>query len=140
MFYCEIISGLWCGDVELMNSKKFLTENDINVLLNCTIEYESPDHNDMIVKRLPFSEQLKKQSDFKILNDSLDNILTFIYNSLMNDKNILICCYDGLNVSALIIGLFIKKYGEIENSKITSLFKSKDDHFSLDYNLSMFNV
>ena len=32
MFCCELISGLWIGDTDIMHSKKFLEENDIKII------------------------------------------------------------------------------------------------------------
>ena len=140
MFYCEIFSGLWCGDVELMNSNKFIIENDINIIVNCTIEYETPSYKDVIKKKLPFSEQLRNKDDFKKLNDSLDRILEYLKDNIEDDKNILLCCYDGLNVSALICSLYLKKFANIEDSVLLASLKSKDERFSLDYNLSLFTI
>ena len=36
MYATELISGLWIGDSSILNSKKFMTDNQIGIILNCT--------------------------------------------------------------------------------------------------------
>ena len=54
MFYCEILSGLWVGDVDMMYNTEFLKDNDISIILNCTIQYNFPDID---VKKIEFLYQ-----------------------------------------------------------------------------------
>ena len=34
MYVNELLSGLWIGDTDILNSKKFMTENSIDIILN----------------------------------------------------------------------------------------------------------
>lgn len=139
MFYCEIISGIWVSDVDIMYSQRFLKDNLIEIIINCTYDYVFTDVENISKIRIPVSEQLKKDGDFHKLNDSLSRILHYIHENTC-DKNILISCYDGKNVSALIVALYLIKYGKIKKDNIHAIMKSKNDEFSLDYQFSLFNV
>ena len=139
MFYCEVVSGIWVADVDILYSQRFYKDNMIEIVLNCTYDYSFPDIDSIKKIRIPVTEQLKKDGDFQKLNDSLFKILDLIHvNS--TDKNILLVCYDGKNVSALLVALYLIKYGGIKKQNIKQIMKSKSDEFSLDYEFSLFNV
>ena len=46
MLYVEIISGLWIGNVDVMYNKKFLQDNNITIILNCTVNNKFSDYPD----------------------------------------------------------------------------------------------
>ena len=43
MYVNEILSGLWIGDSAILNSKKFMEENSIDIILNCTQIFDFPE-------------------------------------------------------------------------------------------------
>ena len=43
MYTNELLSGLWIGDTDLLNSKKFMTDNSIDIIFNCTQIFDFPD-------------------------------------------------------------------------------------------------
>ncbi len=139
MFYCEVVSGLWVADVDILYSKRFYKDNMIEMVLNCTYDYSFPDIDSIQKIRIPVTEQLKKDGDFQKLNGSLFKILDLIHENT-TDKNILFVCYDGKNVSALLVALYLIKYGGIKKQNIKQIMKSKNDEFSLDYEFSLFDV
>ena len=139
MFYCEVVSGLWVADVDILYSKRFYKDNMIEMVLNCTYDYSFPDIDSIQKIRIPVTEQLKKDGDFQKLNDSLFKILDLIHENT-TDKNILFVCYDGKNVSTLLVALYLIKYGGIKKQNIKQIMKSKNDEFSLDYEFSLFDV
>lgn len=139
MFYCEVVSGIWVADVDILYSQRFYKDNMIEIVLNCTYDYSFPDIDSIKKIRIPVTEQLKKDGDFQKLNDSLFKILDLIHEN-STDKNILLVCYDGKNVSALLVALYLIKYGGIKKQNIKQIMKSKSDEFSLDYEFSLFNV
>jgi protein-tyrosine phosphatase len=139
MFYCEVISGIWVADVDILYSKRFYKDNLIEIVINCTYDYSFPDNDSIKKIRVPVTEQLKKEGDFEKLNSSLTRILEFIHDNT-TAKNILLVCYDGKNVSALLVALYLIKYGKIKIQNINSLMKSKNDEFSLDYQFPLFSV
>ena len=139
MFYCEVVSGIWVADVDILYSQRFYKDNMIEIVLNCTYDYSFPDIDSIKKIRIPVTEQLKKDGDFQKLNDSLYKILDLIHDN-STDKNILLVCYDGKNVSALLVALYLIKYGGIKKQNIKQIMKSKSDEFSLDYEFSLFDV
>ena len=139
MFYCEVISWIWVADVDILYSNRFYKDNLIEIVINCTYDYSFPDNDSIQKIRVPVTEQLKKDGDFDKLNSSLTKILKFIHDNTIT-KNILLVCYDGKNVSALLVALYLIKYGKVKIQNINSLMKSKNDEFSLDYQFSLFSV
>ena len=136
MFYCEIISGLWVGDIDIMLHKKFIKENNINIIINCTQQIAFPEV-DVKKVRIPFSDRL--ENDIDLLKQNKDKILEFIFNQLDVD-NILICCYDGLNISPFIVAIFLIKYGEIKKEDVRTIIRTKNNSITLDYDNSLFDL
>ena len=60
MLYTEIISGLWIGDIDIMYNKKFITDNAITIVINCTSNYKFSDHPNVQNIRIPLSDNLKR--------------------------------------------------------------------------------
>ena len=139
MFCCELISGIWVGDTDIMHSKKFLEENDIKIIVNFTIDIGFPENNDIKNIRVPVSEQLKFSSDVMKLNTYLKDLLNLIKNNT-DKNNILLSCYDGKSVSALVVALYIIKFSSITRDTVRQLIQSKCKNISLDYELSVFDI
>ena len=139
MFFCEILSGLWIGDTDIMLSKKFLTENDIKIIINFTIDMGFPESDEITKIRIPVSEQLKYSNDTMKLNANLNDIFQIIKDNT-DKNNILLVCYDGKNVSALVSALYIVKYSSISKDNIRQILNSKCEQLSLDYELSVFDT
>ena len=132
----ELLSGLWIGDTDILNSKKFMTDNQIDIILNCTQLFDFPDL-DIQKIRLPFSNDKNSDTDLMLLRKNKDKILSFI-NDNINDKNILIVCYDGKSISPFLIYLYIAEYSKIDKRSIYNIMLTKDSNLSLWYDLSLF--
>ena len=139
MFCCELISGLWIGDTDIMRSKKFLEENDIKIIVNFTIDIGFPENNKIKNIRVPVSEQLKYPGDVMKLNTYLKDLLNLIKNNT-DKNNILLSCYDGNSVSALVVALYIIKFSSITRDTVRQLIQSKSKNISLDYEISVFDI
>ena len=109
MLYVEVISGLWIGDIDVMYNKKFIEDNNITIILNCTINFKFSDYPNINNIRLPLSDNL--YNNLEQLRTHKDKILKFIDDSLQ-DNNIVIVCYDGKTISPFIIFKSMK-YGDI---------------------------
>ena len=133
----EIISGLWISDIDGSFDNHFLKDNDITILINCTLNYGFPDFN---VKKLrvPLSNNLTPSEDLPLLKKNKDKIIEYIYENI-EFSNILIYCYDGLLISPLIVSLFLIDIGGISKDNIRSILKSKNDNITLDVDLSKFS-
>tara|TARA_Y100000768_G_scaffold343106_1_gene288589 strand:- start:1077 stop:1490 length:414 start_codon:yes stop_codon:yes gene_type:complete len=137
MLYVEIISGLWIGDIDIMYNKKFLQDNNINIIINCTTTYNFSDYSETNNIRLPLSDNLYHNLDQ--LRIHKEKILKYIDDSLENN-NILLCCYDGKTNSPFIISLYLMKYGGITKDKIKQIILSKNTNISMDYDLGLLDL
>lgn len=137
MYVNEILSGLWIGDSAILNSKKFMEENSIDIILNCTQIFDFPDINNLQKVRLPFSNDKNSDTDLMLLRQNKDKILSFIDDNI-TDKNILIVCYDGKSISPFLIALYIAEYSKIDKKSIYNILLTKDSSLSLWFDLSLF--
>ena len=137
MYTNELLSGLWIGDSDILNSKKFLDDNQIGIILNCTTYFDFPDLNKIQKVRLPFSNDKNSDNDLILLRQNKDKILSFINDNLLK-TNILIVCYDGKSISPFIVALYIAEYSKIDKKSIYDILVTKDSNLSLWYDLSLF--
>ena len=136
MYTNELLSGLWIGDSSILNSKKFMTDNQIGIILNCTQIFDFPDL-DIQKIRLPFSNNKNSDTDLSLLRQNKDKILSFI-NDNIDNHNILIVCYDGKSISPFIVALYIAEYSQLDKKSIYNILLTKDSSLSLWYDLSLF--
>tara|TARA_B100000780_G_scaffold258339_2_gene208637 strand:+ start:469 stop:882 length:414 start_codon:yes stop_codon:yes gene_type:complete len=137
MLYAEILSGLWIGDIDIMYNKKFIQDNNITVILNCTINFQFTDLPNIQNIRIPLSDNLWNNID--TIRNHKDKILNFIDESL-ETSNILLCCYDGKTISPFIVSLYLMKYGEINKDKLKQIILSKHTGISMDYDLNLLDL
>ena len=137
MLYTEVLSGLWIGDIDIMYNKKFVEDNQIKVIINCTIDYKFSEHVGVQNVRIPLPNNLYNSID--TLRQNKDKILTFIDSNLENN-HILICCVDGTTISPFIASLYLVKYGEIEKTEIKKIIQSKNEAVSMDFDLSLLDL
>ena len=132
----EIISGIWISDINGSFDNNFLKDNNITILINCTLKYGFPDIN---VKklRIPLSDNLTPSEDLFLLKKNKDKIIEYIYEHI-DFSNILIYCYDGLLISPLIVSLFLIEKGNISTDNIRSILQSKNTKIILAVDLSEF--
>ena len=136
MYVNEILSGLWIGDSAILNSQKFMKENSIDIILNCTQIFDFPDL-DIQKVRLPFSNDKNSDTDLMLLRQNKNKLLSFIHDNI-NDKNILIVCYDGKSISPFLVYLYIAEYSKIDKRSIYNIMLTKDSNLSLWFDLSLF--
>ena len=139
MYTNELLSGLWIGDTDILNSKKFMTDNQIDIIFNCTQLFDFPDLENIQKVRLPFSNNKNSDTDLTLLRQNKNKILSFI-NDNINDKNILIVCYDGKSISPFLVYLYIAEYSKIDKRSIYNIMLTKDSNLSLWYDLSLFYI
>ena len=137
MYTNELISGLWVGDTAILNSKQFMKDNQIDIILNCTQIFDFPDLDNLQKIRLPFSNDKNSDTDLMLLRQNKDKILSFI-NDNIDSKNILIVCYDGKSISPFIVFLYIAEYSKIDKKSIYNIMLTKDSNLSLWFDLSLF--
>ena len=137
MFTLELLSGIWIADSNILNSKKFMDDNQITIILNCTQIFDFPDISSIQKIRLPFSNNKNSDTDLSLIRENKTKILQFIHDNIDN-HNILICCYDGKSISPFIVALYIAEYSNIDKKSIYNILLTKDSNLSLWYDLSLF--
>ena len=137
MFTLELLSGIWIADSDILNSKKFMDDNQITIILNCTQIFDFPDISSIQKIRLPFSNNKNSDTDLSLIRENKTKILQFIHDNIDN-HNILICCYDGKSISPFIVALYIAEYSKVDKKSIYNILLTKDSNLSLWYDLSLF--
>jgi hypothetical protein len=135
MYYLEILSGLWVGDAEIMNQERFMRDNHIDIVYNCTDIYDFP-ACDITKIRLPFSSALGGEN-ISLLQKNHRKITSHLHEHLSH-SNVFIGCSDGKCVSPLIAAIYILHYGAMDPKSIYEMLLSKDNQLSLWCDLSLF--
>jgi hypothetical protein len=134
----EYLQGIYVSDINTAFDKTIYQKYNIDIVINCTIDFGFLDLNIKKI-RIPLSNDLNYHTDIKLLNQNLNKILSFINDNYI-EHNILLCCYDGLTISPIIVGLFISKYGKIPINQIKNILKSKNKDIIIELDLSIFNL
>ena len=137
MFYCELLSGLWIGDTDILMNKKFINDNNISIILNCTQTFDFPNIENLKKIRLPFSPIRESNDDIYLIRENKEKIISFIKNNI-DTKNILIVCYNGKSISPFLVSLYIASESKIDNSSIYNILLSKNSDLELWCDLSLF--
>ena len=134
---CEILSGLWIGNVNDIYNEEFYNDNLITICINCTIDQGFLDIPNIQKIRLSLSSDMDPNRDIYMLKQKKEKILNFIHQNI-EGNNIFIYCYNGITISPLIIALYMIKYGNVSKDNIRNILRSKNEKICLDYDLSMF--
>jgi|TARA_B110000902_G_C14062440_1_gene496049 protein-tyrosine phosphatase len=137
MFHCELLSGLWIGDTDILNSEKFIKDNNISIVLNCTQLFEFPNIESLQKVRLPFSPIRESNTDIELLRNNYKKIVNFISEKI-DLNNILICCYDGKSISPFLVALYIASKSDISKESIYEILLTKNINLDLWCDLSVF--
>ena len=137
MFYCELLSGLWIGDTDILTNEKFIQDNNITIILNCTQMFNFPELDLYKKVRLPFSPVRESDNDIYLIRQNYKKIVAFLTENI-DIHNILICCYDGKSISPFIVALFIALNSKIDTQSIYTILLSKNKELDLWCDLSLF--
>jgi len=110
----EVISGLWIGDREDALNAKWLKQNKITVIINCTKSVpflDSPDSGLIHVLRVAVHDNLEPE-EIEKMQKYLEPVSAKIAEWLPN-HNILVHCYAGRQRSSSIILAYLIRYGEL---------------------------
>lgn len=136
MVYTEILSGFWIGNIDMMYNQQFIKDNDIQVIINCTVNFQFKDQTKHNI-RIPLVEDL--YSNLSTLRNNKQKILSFI-NKQLDNYNILVCCYDGQTLSPFIACLYLMEYGEIPKDTMKQVLRSKNTQLSLDFDIQLLDL
>ena len=134
----EYIQGIYNCDITTSLDRQIYKKYNINIVINLTQLNGFVDLNIKKI-RIPLSNDLNFHTDIQLLNNNLGKILAFI-NANYIQNNILLVCETGITISPIIIALFIHKYGNINITDVKNILKTKNNHISIEYDLSIFKI
>ena len=137
MIFTELISGLWISDIEMLNKNKFLEDNNITIILNCTQTFDFPNFDSIKKIRLPFSPIRESDTDIALLRNNYKKIVDYISENI-DENNILISCYDGKSISPFIVALYIASKSKISKESIYEILLTKNKELDLWCDISLF--
>jgi hypothetical protein len=137
MFHMELLSGVWISDTDILKSSKFIEDNRITILINCTQLFEAPPCRNLQVVRIPFSPDQSSGDNMNLLRDNHVKIVDYILENL-DTHNILITCYDGKCISPMIVALLISRGSKFKKQSIYEMLLQHNKEFSLWCDLSSF--
>jgi protein-tyrosine phosphatase len=140
MYYTELLSGIWISDAHILSKPDFFKDNHISIVINCTQLFEFPNIPDSSLKkiRIPFHSEQSDKYNLEMLLSYHQKITSLIHDN-MDEHNILICCYDGLSISPMIVALLIVKLGKIDKKSIYDILIGYNRDFSLWCDLAIFD-
>jgi len=117
-----IIPGLWLGNKTASLNDKFLKENNITIVFNCT-------------KDLPFQHGIKKRYrvpvDDNLQAEEIRNMELWSYETIYKltkehkQGNVLVHCYAGMQRSAAVVAMFLIANYSMKKDNAISFIKRK---------------
>ena len=123
------------GTWDLQLAIKFIEENHIDIVYNCTDIYDFPDC-DVTKIRLPFSSAQGEQN-ISLLQGNHRKISQHIHDNLEH-SNIFIGCPDGKCIAPLLVAIYILHHGSLNPKSIYEMLLTKDSSLSLWCDLALF--
>jgi hypothetical protein len=124
--YNEIIPGLYLGNYDAATSKTFITDKDINLVVNCSNDLDIPDfyqtihEQDFKYVRIPLDDS-HRDIDQLVMSVSLPKICPIIHDHLINGSNVYVHCYAGMQRSATVIICYLMYRHYVNNKKLLTL-------------------
>ena len=135
----QLINNIFISDIHTSYENHIYNTYNINIVINCTIDHKFINLENIKKVRIPLSFDMNP-NDNNLLIKNLNNILEYLKNNIL-DNVILICCYDGIRISPLIVALFLlKNIKNISKSQINDIYKSKNKDIYIDYDLDRFPI
>jgi protein-tyrosine phosphatase len=101
-----IIPRLWLGDCDAAADISFITENNIDVIVNCTPDLPFVT-SDLETYRIPvYDSQLEK--DILLMQEYFSITLPILTRAYLQNKTIFIHCYAGKQRSGILVAAFLK--------------------------------
>jgi len=118
----KIIENLYLGNIDDVQSVKFIRENDIKLIINAAIEVIVPIHEDVnIIMNLQWHDSMEQSINFCFL-DYLTNV---IYSFLKENKAVLVNCFAGISRSSTIVIAYMMKYHNMTFDEAFNYVQSK---------------
>ena len=125
MSVCEIIPGLWLGNINIAKNNEFFTIYSITTIINCTKDIPFYSNYTKNV-RISVNDDLQKHEVDRMF-DYLDTACDLIHEKLLNCESILVHCFAGKQRSATLVCAYLMKYGNMSLGVAIQSIKSKRD-------------
>jgi len=131
----EVLPGLWIGDKKVALDSKWLKQNKISIVINCTksVPFPDPSANLSHVLRVAVEDNLESV-EIEKMKKYLIPVSNKIYEWLPT-HNILVHCYAGRQRSSSIILAYLVRYGGLNLDEAILLLRTK----KIDTCLPQFN-
>lgn len=120
----KIIPGLYLGNYDTATNVSFIVNNNIKLVINCSIDLAFPNFykemNDLYYLRVPVNDS-KSKIDQLIMSLSLMKICNIIHKYLINNENVYVHCYAGMQRSATVVFCYLIYRDKITKQKILPL-------------------
>lgn len=112
----KIANHLWLGNYLAAKDLKFLKDNNIKLVVNCSNNidnfYEGTNIQIQYI-RIPVDDSLLKK-DFIIMMNYLPAVTQIINYVIQNNQNVLVHCYAGMQRSACVVAAYLMYYHKIK--------------------------
>jgi protein-tyrosine phosphatase len=107
-----VIKNIWLGNKSSSQNRDFLNNNKIKLVVNCTTDIHIPqwyEDDGINYIRLPIYDW-NSESNNNILKAEIMNIINTMNIYKVNNKNILVHCFAGMQRSATVIACYLMYY------------------------------
>ena len=122
----EIIPNLWLGNQDDALSYFFLHEKNIQVIINCTPNSPFIQGEFHIEKKRLNIQNSSSYHDNKKIYENFDYIVEYIYQSLNQNRAVLIHDFDGRQSAPTIIVAYFIHYARVKVPQAIQYLKTKD--------------
>jgi len=135
--YNKIIPNIYLGNIKGANDINFLQNNNIEAIVNCTIDEQFNEYfNDKLKYRLSINDS-KEGDNIIIFKKNIFDVIDFIENAIEQNKNVYIHCYWGLMRSATVVCAYlIKTYNLPINNAIEIIKEQRPSALVSYYNFN----
>lgn len=110
----QILPGLWLGNMGSSQDRRFLTKNNITVIVNASKHLPNKFKGDIKYYRLAVNDPQVPKSlsdpDVFKMSAELPEIVKFIHKQRSEGKNVLVHCHAGIQRSSTIVAAYLMKY------------------------------
>jgi hypothetical protein len=121
--HSKVSIGIFVGNIYSATDLTFLAEADVSAIINISGK-SSPIIEDVDTFDFLLPSQELMDTEFPKTYMKLEAISQTIHNLRQSDRNILVCCNDGINKSILAIGHYLITYGGMEYGDIIEYLES----------------
>lgn len=118
-----IDNNLWIGDIYSSRNRKFITDNNIKLIINCSNNIRFIDIPEIKKIRINVGDNNSIRTN-NIMYKNLEPVTNLIEKYLANNKGVLIHCIFGIQRSATIVAAYLMKKYKLNKYDAIKMIKS----------------